>query len=124
MIGLNAANQAVAHSGLIEHRDGLADPTVFNDRTGVFVGSPATKYRFQHDFLPSLAAAGDSRDFDSRAMNEVHPMWLLRTLPNNVLAYVGIEYGFKGANANVTAHGISCFAGDRRGVPLPFGRGH
>ncbi len=34
-------------------------------------------------------------------------MWLLRTLPNNVLAYVGIQYGFKGANANVTAHGVS-----------------
>jgi 3-oxoacyl-[acyl-carrier-protein] synthase-1 len=34
-------------------------------------------------------------------------MWLLRTLPNNVLAYVGIAHGFKGANENVTAHGVS-----------------
>jgi 3-oxoacyl-[acyl-carrier-protein] synthase-1 len=40
-------------------------------------------------------------------MEEVHPMWLLRPLPNNVLAYVGIQYGFMGANQNVTAHGIS-----------------
>ncbi len=108
VIGLNAVTQAVAHSELIEHRDGLADPTMFNDRTGVFVGSPATKYRYQHDFLPSLAAAGgDSREFGARTMDDVHPMWLLRTLPNNVLAYAGIQYGFKGANANVTAHGIS-----------------
>ncbi len=45
VIGLNAVTQAVAHSGIIEHRDELADPTSFNDRTGVFVGSPATKYR-------------------------------------------------------------------------------
>ena len=34
-------------------------------------------------------------------------MWLLRTLPNNVLAYVGIQYGFKGANHNFTDHGVS-----------------
>ena len=108
VIGLNAVTQAVAHSGVIEYRDRLADPTTFNDRTGVFVGSPATKYRYQHDFLPSLAAAaGDEREFGARAMEEVHPMWLLRALPNNVLAYTGIQYGFKGANANVTAHGIS-----------------
>jgi 3-oxoacyl-[acyl-carrier-protein] synthase-1 len=108
VIGLNAVIQAVDHSGMLHHRDGLADPTSFNDRTGVFVGSPATKYRYQHDYLEPLAhAAGDSRQFGERAMDDVHPMWLLRTLPNNVLAYTGIRYGFKGANANVTAHGIS-----------------
>jgi 3-oxoacyl-[acyl-carrier-protein] synthase-1 len=108
VIGLNAMTQAVDHSGIIEHRDGLVDPTAFNDRTGVFVGSPATKYRYQHDYLGPLAeAGGDLREFGVRAMDDVHPMWLLRTLPNNVLAYVGIQYGFKGANANITAHGIS-----------------
>jgi 3-oxoacyl-[acyl-carrier-protein] synthase-1 len=31
-------------------------------------------------------------------------MWLLRTLPNNVLCHVGIRYGLKGANACVTNH--------------------
>jgi 3-oxoacyl-[acyl-carrier-protein] synthase-1 len=108
VIGLNAVSQAVTHSGIIEHRDALADPTSFNDRTGVFVGSPATKYRYQHDFLLPLAeSGGDCREFSVRAMEEVHPMWLLRALPNNVLAYTGILYGFMGANANVTAHGIS-----------------
>jgi 3-oxoacyl-[acyl-carrier-protein] synthase-1 len=108
VIGLNAVTQAVAHSKIIEHRDGLADPTSFNDRTGVFVGSPATKYRSQHDYLTPLAKAeGDAREFGAHAMEDVHPMWLLRALPNNVLAYAGIQYGFKGANANVTAHGIS-----------------
>jgi len=108
VIGLNAVTQAVAHSKIIEHRDGFADPSSFNDRTGVFVGSPATKYRSQHDYLSSLSkAAGDPREFGIRAMEDVHPMWLLRALPNNVLAYAGIQYGFKGANANVTAHGIS-----------------
>lgn len=108
VIGLNAVAQAVNLSGIIEYRDELADPTSFNDRTGVFVGSPATKHRYQHDFLSPLAnSAGNSREFGVRAMDDVHPMWLLRTLPNNVLAYVGIQYDFKGANANVTAHGVS-----------------
>jgi 3-oxoacyl-[acyl-carrier-protein] synthase-1 len=108
VIGLNAVTQAVAHSRIIEHRNGLADPTSFNDRTGVFVGSPATKYRSQHDYLVPLAKTeGDPRTFGTHAMEDVHPMWLLRALPNNVLAYAGIQYGFKGANANVTAHGIS-----------------
>jgi len=108
VIGLNAVAQAVAHSKIIEHREGLADPSSFNDRTGVFVGSPATKYRSQHDYLSPLAkASGDTGEFGVLAMENVHPMWLLRTLPNNVLAYAGIQHGFKGANENVTAHGIS-----------------
>lgn len=108
VIGLNAVSQAVEHSGIIAHRQSLADAFSFDDRTGVFVGSPATKYRHQHDFFESLAeAAGDVARFGERAMESVHPMWLLRSLPNNVLAYAGIRYGFKGANENITAHGIS-----------------
>lgn len=108
VIGLNAVSQAVEHSGIIAHRQSLADAVSFEDRTGVFVGSPATKYRHQHDFLESLAgAAGNVAKFGERAMESVHPMWLLRSLPNNVLAYTGIRYGFKGANENITAHGIS-----------------
>lgn len=107
-LGLNAAEQAIAHAGLIGWRDALDDPTRFNDRTGVFIGSPATKYRQQHDYLPALAEAGaDMPAFERAAMDSVHPMWLLRTLPNNVLAYVGIGHGFKGANENVTGHGVS-----------------
>jgi len=33
-------------------------------------------------------------------------MWLLRTLPNNVLGHIGIRHGFKGANACITNHSI------------------
>jgi 3-oxoacyl-[acyl-carrier-protein] synthase-1 len=108
VIGLNAVDQAVQHSGMLAHRDSLDEATSFNDRTGVFVGSPGTKYRQQHDYLLALAESGeDTQKFGRAAMDQVHPMWLLRTLPNNVLAYTGIGNGFKGANENVTAHGIS-----------------
>ncbi|MCP4901236.1 MAG: 3-oxoacyl-ACP synthase [bacterium] len=109
VIGLNAVDQAMAHSGLPEYRAALGDDCEsLNDRTGIFVGSPGNKYHHQHDYLTALASAsGDQAAFGSAAMDEVHPMWLLRTLPNNVLAYAGIRYGFKGANENITAHGIS-----------------
>src|SRR5205085_9048705 len=33
-------------------------------------------------------------------------VWLLRTLPNNVLSHVGIKYSLKGANACVTQHSV------------------
>jgi len=34
-------------------------------------------------------------------------MWLLRTLPNNVLCHIGIRYGFKGPNACILNHSAS-----------------
>ena len=55
VIGLNAVDQAIQHSGMLAHRDSLDEVTSFNDRTGVFVGSPGTKYRQQHDYLRPVA---------------------------------------------------------------------
>jgi len=108
VLGLNAVSQALEHSGLLEYQDSLSDTAPFGDRTGVFVGSPASKYMQRYDYLAPLADAdGDLKQFGNAAMEQVHPMWLLRTLPNNVLAYVGIQYGFKGANHNFTDHGVS-----------------
>ena len=46
------------------------------------------------------------QEFAKQLFDEVHPMWLLRILPNNVLAYTGITYGFKGPNHNVTNHAV------------------
>ena len=83
-------------------------PRVFNDRTGVFVGSGGGAYQNQYDFFPLLTAAqGDLRTFGSELSATVNPMWLLRTLPNNVLCHIGIRYGFKGPNACVTHHSVS-----------------
>ena len=107
VLGLNAVSQALEHSGLLDYRETVVDAATFNDRTGVFVGAPASEYLQRYDYLPPLAAAGgDVPRFASAAMDQVHPLWLLRTLPNNVLAYTGIHYGFKGANHNFTDHGV------------------
>lgn len=108
VLGLAAADQAVADSGVIEYRNGLTDIEQFNDRTGVYVGSPGNKYFQQYDFMPLLARANKDMDkFAEHLFEEVHPMWLLKILPNNVLAYTGIQHGFKGPNQNVANHVVS-----------------
>lgn len=107
VMGIHAAVKAVEHSGMIEYRDGLESAAAFNEQTAVYVGSPGNKYFQQYDFLPLLAKTqGNMQDFAEQLFDEVHPMWLLRILPNNVLAYTGITYGFKGANHNVTNHAV------------------
>lgn len=107
VIGINAAVQAVEHSQMISYRDTLADVDSFNEQTAVFVGSPGNKYFQQYDFLPLLAKSeGQMQPFAQHLFDEVHPMWLLRILPNNVLAYTGITYGFKGPNHNITNHAV------------------
>jgi 3-oxoacyl-[acyl-carrier-protein] synthase-1 len=108
VMGINAAMQAVQHSQLIDFRNTLSCAEAYNEKTAVFVGSPGNKYFQQYDFLPLLAKTkGDMQAFAQQLFNEVHPMWLLRILPNNVLAYTGITYGFKGYNHNVTNHAVS-----------------
>lgn len=107
VMGINAAVQAVEHSQMIAYRDTLSTPDAFNEQTGVYVGSPGNKYVQQYDFLPLLAKTqGRMQDFAHQLFDEVHPMWLLRILPNNVLAYTGITYGFKGPNHNITNHAV------------------
>lgn len=107
VMGINAAVQAVEHSQMMAYRGELDDPNAFNEQTAVFVGSPGNKYFQQYDFLPLLAKAqGNMQHFAEHLFETVHPMWLLRILPNNVLAYAGITYEFKGPNHNVTNHAV------------------
>ncbi|OYV54416.1 MAG: 3-oxoacyl-ACP synthase [Legionella sp. 21-45-4] len=106
-MGIHAVVQAVSDSGLIDYQATLSarEAEVFNQDTAVYVGSPGNKYYQQYDFLSLLAASGDDMSvFAERLFSEVHPMWLLRILPNNVLAYTGITYGFKGENHNIVNH--------------------
>ncbi len=109
VMGINAAVQAVNHSQLIDHRNTLDEgrASSFNEDTAVFVGSPGNKFYQQYDFLKLLSNTNaDMQPFAHQLFDEVHPMWLLRILPNNVLAYTGITYGFKGPNHNVTNHAV------------------
>lgn len=107
ILGINAAMQAVNDSQLLCYREQLACCQSFNDNTAVYVGSPGNKYFQQYDFLPLLAKTQDNMQlFAEQLFSEVHPMWLLRILPNNVLAYTGINCGFKGPNHNITNHAV------------------
>ena len=108
VMGINVAMQAVEHSQLLPFRDTLSSPNNFNEETAVYVGSPGNKYYQQYDFLPLVAKTNkDMQHFARDLFGEVHPMWLLRILPNNVLAYAGITYGFKGINQNIANHAVS-----------------
>ena len=110
LFGLYAAGRAIEGSGFVAYREALdSDAAVaVNDRMGVYVGSGGGAYQNMYDFFPLLTAAGGNLEAFGRELGAtVNPMWLLRTLPNNVLCHVGIRYGLKGSNACVTNHVIS-----------------
>jgi 3-oxoacyl-[acyl-carrier-protein] synthase-1 len=110
VLGLYVADQAIAASGATAHRDGLDEAAAaeYNDRTGVYVGSGGGSYDSQYDYFPLLSAAdGNLHKFGEQLADTVNPMWLLRTLPNNVLCHVGIRHNLKGPNACITNHSVS-----------------
>jgi 3-oxoacyl-[acyl-carrier-protein] synthase-1 len=109
LFGLYAAACAIDASGLVTHRATLDgdDAAAYSDRTGVYVGSGGGNYESQYDYFPVLTAAQEKLPaFGQELSSNVNPMWLLRTLPNNVLGHIGIRHGFKGANACITNHSI------------------
>jgi 3-oxoacyl-(acyl-carrier-protein) synthase len=109
LFGLYAASRAVEASGFAAYRDSLQGSSTaeYNDRTGVYVGSGGGNYESQYDYFPLLTEAHEALPaFGSELANTVNPMWLLRTLPNNVLGHIGIRHGFKGSNACITNHSI------------------
>ncbi|SRR5579875_77576 len=108
LLGLYAAARAVANSGIPACSAALDESAriQFNERTAVYTGCGGVGYYYQYDFLPALAAAdGDLRRFADKLGATVNPTWLLQSLPNNVLCYLGIAFGFKGANTCITNHG-------------------
>lgn len=110
LFGLHAAQTAIRQSRLLPFREKLDanSAALFNDRTGVFVGSGGGTYCSNYDFFPLMTAANkDLRVFGRELSSTVNPMWLLTHLPNNVLCYIGIQHGFKGTNACVTNQCVS-----------------
>jgi len=109
LLGLYAADRAIDASGFAAQRASLDAPAAaeYSDRTGVYVGSGGGNYESQYDYFPLLTAADEQLPAFGRELSStVNPMWLLRTLPNNVLGHIGIRHGFKGANACITNHSI------------------
>jgi 3-oxoacyl-[acyl-carrier-protein] synthase-1 len=110
VFGLYAADQAIEQAGFNPWRETLDDAGKerFADGTGVIVGSGGGTFGNQYDYLPLIAAAkGELKAFGQELAATVNPLWLLRSLPNNVLGHVGIRQGLKGPNACITHHSIS-----------------
>ena len=110
LLGLYAAGRALDDSGFVGYREALAPSAAaaVNDRTGVFVGTGGGGYRNEYEFFPLLTAAnGDLGTFGRELAATVNPMWLLRSMPNNVLCHIGIRHGLKGPNVCVTNHSVS-----------------
>ena len=110
LVGLYAAGRAIdalRHRRPSRRAGRPAPPPSYSDRTGVYVGSGGGNYENQYDFFPLFAAAsGELPAFGRELANTVNPMWLLRTLPNNVLGHIGIKHGLKGPNACITNHSV------------------
>ena len=109
LFGLYAAGRAIEDAGLLPTRERLDPAAVetFNDRCGVYTGSGGGAYQNQYEFFPLLSASkGDLAVFGRELSATINPMFLLRSLPNNVLCHIGIRYGLKGPNACVTNHAV------------------
>jgi 3-oxoacyl-[acyl-carrier-protein] synthase-1 len=110
LLGLYVAGRALDDAGLVAYREALesADAAAANDRTGVYVGSGSGGYQNEHEFFPLLTTAnGDLGTFGRELVATVNPMWLLRSMPSNVLCHIGIRYGLKGPNVCMTNHSVS-----------------
>src|SRR5512134_4082276 len=110
VFGLFAADRAIEDAGFAAYRATLDEVAAnrFNDGCGVFVGSGGGAFLNQYDYFPLMTtAAGSIEAFGRELSATVNPMWLLRSLPNNVLGHVGIRHGLKGPNACITNHSIS-----------------
>ena len=110
VFGLYAADRAIDSAGFSDYRATLDEAAAgrFNDGCGVYVGSGGGAFHNQYDYFPLLtAAAGSLEAFGRELEANVNPMWLLRSLPNNVLGHVGIRQTLKGPNACITNHSVS-----------------
>ena len=110
VVGLYAAGEAVREAGLVASRDTLdeAAAATFSERTGLYAGSGGGNYQNQYDYFPLIGDTGGALSAFGRELgSSVNPMWLLKSLPNNVLCHVGIRFGLKGPNACITNHSVS-----------------
>ena len=110
VFGIYAGSQAIDQAGLNAWREALGEAggAIYSDQTGCIVGSGGGAFEVNYDFFPLMAETGDSLNAFGRELpNMVNPMWLLRSLPNNVLCHVSIRHQLKGTNGCITNHTTS-----------------
>jgi 3-oxoacyl-[acyl-carrier-protein] synthase-1 len=110
VFGIYACGEALMQAGYDAHRQSLGEAAQVElaEQTGCYVGSGGGAFNVNYDYFPLMAEArGDMGAFGRELASTVNPMWLLRTLPNNVLCHVGIRHGLKGPNGCITNHTTS-----------------
>ena len=110
VFGLYAANRAIEEARFAPFRATLDESAnvAFAEETACYVGSGGGAFNVNYDYFPLMAEAhGDMHAFGHELATVVNPMWLLRTLPNNVLCHVGIRHNLKGPNGCITHHTTS-----------------
>ncbi|AWB35450.1 beta-ketoacyl synthase N-terminal-like domain-containing protein [Orrella marina] len=110
VFGIYAGDQAISQAGLSEYRQTLEERAAleFADSTGCYVGSGGGAFEVNYDYFPLMAETGaDMQAFGQELSSMVNPMWLLRSLPNNVLCHISIRHQLKGVNGCITNHTTS-----------------
>lgn len=110
VFGIYTGDQAILQAGLGEHRQSMDEQSAlkYADQTGCYVGSGGGAFEVNYDFFPLMAQSGDSLNaFGKELSSMVSPMWLLRSLPNNVLCHISIRHQLKGVNGCITNHTTS-----------------
>lgn len=110
VFGIYAGGKAIEQAGLPAALAALDEAAAadFADQTGCYVGSGGGAFEVNYDYFPLMAETGDSlHKFGQELPNMVNPMWLLRSLPNNVLCHVSIRHQLKGPNGCITNHTTS-----------------
>ena len=118
-LGLAAAKLAIENSGLdTEKVDPLRFGSIIGSGGGGFDEGPGNK-----DLAEIIKASWDENNksfspikFGSTGIDRLYPLWLLKTLPNNVFCYVSIYYNVQGFNDNI----INSFAGGSQAIGDAF----
>ena len=118
-LGLAAAKMAYDDSGL---ENCSVDP----HRFGAIIGSGGGGYDEgpdNKDLADVIKASWDegnklfdSSKFGSEGLDRLHPLWLLKTLCNNLFCYISIYYNAQGVNDNV----VTSFAGGSNAIGDAF----
>ncbi len=107
VFGIYAGTQAIEQAGLPAWQATLteAEAAHYADQTGCYVGSGGGTAEVNYDFFPLMAETKDDLNgFGRELPNMVNPMWLLKSLPNNVLCHISIRHQLKGPNGCITNH--------------------